>query len=437
MFTCPNSQELRISRAASSYSIKSPASCSSLNTSLSEQFQTKGVSNPASQITKSIWAPVATQNVFDVEALMYDTSYTGSDDLTCVSSSLSEPQKAAFSNSISLCKSIWSPADNSMEVSRPNTATPSSGSFTTISTSSTANNSLQQPPESYLPTDSFNPTNFHYLVDKIVKTNDQPASLFLQHKLRFSTVDVNAQIFAAIVIKAPPLMRNRFGNFLMQKVIEHGSPDQLLTIGRIIRQNISSLATDRFACHVVQKALDHLSLDMKYTLMDEMLKSAPHTITHKFGCHVWQRLFETSWDSAEKEGKPPRLMQGVEASLNGQWHSLANDENGSLVLQCIFENSNDSERAPIVEQVLSHMLEISMGQWGNWVVQHIVEHGSSQNREAIIKMLTANVFVMSIDQYASKVVEKILKIAAKKQLAEIIESVIKPQRNQKYSFHLT
>jgi len=411
------------------------------------------INNPAGQISKSIWAPVGRHTSASSASFLnsdinsenadqsapYDTSYTGSDDTSYTT--YVEPYHhipKSFSN-IANCRAIWSPIESVTTTSRTvdsaSTSSPSSTNF-----------SIQQP-ENYFASgkedSNFNPTNFQYLVDKIVKTNDQPASLFLQHKLRFSSQEVNQMIFTAIVTQAPTLMKNRFGNFLMQKVIEHGTPDQIRTIGMIVKGNVLGLSTDRFACHVVQKAIDFVDAKLKSEILAEILKVIPETITHKFGCHVWQRLFETGWvESSENVNdgrKPDILMASIDSSLQGKWHVLANDENGSLVLQCIFENCTEVERTPIVTQVLNHLVEISMGQWGNWVVQHVVEHGTQKNKEFIIKTLTQNVFIMSIDQYASKVVEKILKIAGKRDLYEIIDHIIRPSipsRGQKRAYIL-
>ena len=60
------------------------------------------------------------------------------------------------------------------------------------------------------------------LVDKIVKTNDQPCSIFLQQRLKTETAEVKTMIFEAIMNQLLPLMKNRFGNFLVQCCLECG-----------------------------------------------------------------------------------------------------------------------------------------------------------------------------------------------------------------------
>ncbi|KAI8826947.1 armadillo-type protein [Fimicolochytrium jonesii] len=263
--------------------------------------------------------------------------------------------------------------------------------------------------------------NFYYLVDKIVRTNDQPASLLLQQKLKTGGTDVKNMIFDAILGQAISLIKNRFGNFLMQRVLEFGTPQQVRVLGQTLRGNVLCLACDRFGCHVVQKALDTVDEDLKTLLISELFRCVRETITHRFACHVWQRIFQIKWS-----GEPPAVMHYLDAALKGQWHLIANDENGSLVVQCIFENCGQKEKGPILCEVLSRTVEVARGQWGNWVIQHILEHGAPVDRNYVMTILVHNFFPMAIDQYASKVVEKGLKLAPKREMYEMIETVLSP-----------
>lgn len=91
-------------------------------------------------------------------------------------------------------------------------------------------------------------------------------------------------------------------------------------------------------------------------LISELFCSIPETFTHRFSCHVWQRVFEIKWAL-----EPPAIMYFVQQAIAGQWAEIANDENGSLVVQCIFEHCNDVEKAPIIEDIFKCTMDISRG----------------------------------------------------------------------------
>ncbi|TPX37817.1 hypothetical protein SeMB42_g06744 [Synchytrium endobioticum] len=264
------------------------------------------------------------------------------------------------------------------------------------------------------------PISYHQLVDKIIRINDQPASLLLQQKLKSSDPAIRDAIFEAILREPLSLMRNRFGNFLMQRCLEYGSAQQIRMIGETLRGNVLSLSCDRFGCHVVQKALDTVSEPLKHVLVNELLPHATSTILHRFACHVWQRALEIKWTNCEA----PPIMRAAHAAVKGRWHMVAADESGSLVVQCVFERRGEEEKAPVMGEVLARAVEVSKGQWGNWVIQHILEHGAPADRSYLLRVVARNLKEMAADQYASKVVEKAMRVAPRRELSEMVEACI-------------
>ena len=69
--------------------------------------------------------------------------------------------------------------------------------------------------------------------------------------------------------QAYPLMVNRFGNFLVQRCFEHGTPEQVVAIANAIRGNTLNLSMDAFGCHVVQKAFDSVPEEYKAIMVHE------------------------------------------------------------------------------------------------------------------------------------------------------------------------
>ncbi|KAI8618561.1 armadillo-type protein [Chytriomyces sp. MP71] len=343
--------------------------------------------------------------------------------------------------------------------------------------------------------DRHNATTFQHLVDKIVRTQDQPASLLLQQKLKVNNHEIRSQIMDAILHQALNLIRNRFGNFLVQRCLEVGDPCQIRALAGSMLGCIVMLSCDRFGCHVVQKVLDVCDDEMKALIVNELLHAIPDTITHRFACHVWQRVFETKWaihpysaaggpynhhyhqqmhyavqnhfqHSSYNHQLPQQqqhlylpnlthltapqlqpqaqeedvltanftlssnvhpvisIVRCMDAVLHGQWHSIANDESGSLVVQCIFENCPESEKRGIIQEVLSHAADIAKGQWGNWVIQHLLDRGYQPDKAHILHVVSHHIHSLSVDQFASKVVEKALKTCPKKDLYSIVDRVV-------------
>ena len=109
-------------------------------------------------------------------------------------------------------------------------------------------------------------------------------------------------------------MVNRFGNFLIQRCFEHGTPEQVVAIANAIRGNTLNLSMDAFGCHVVQKAFDCVSEEHKAIMVHELLRRIPETVVHRYACHVWQKLFELRWS-----GEPPQVMVKVNEARGRPW----------------------------------------------------------------------------------------------------------------------
>lgn len=176
-------------------------------------------------------------------------------------------------------------------------------------------------------------------MDKIVCSNDQQASIFLQQKLKVGTPEQKYEIVEAIVEQCYALMVNRFGNFLVQRCFEHGTPEQVIKIAEGIRGHTLALSMDPFGCHVVQKAFDSVPENYKAIMVHELLRRIPETVIHRYACHVWQKLFELRWTET-----PPQIMKYVNEALQGMWHEVALGETGSLVVQNIFENCLEDDK---------------------------------------------------------------------------------------------
>ncbi|KAF2160984.1 hypothetical protein M409DRAFT_28590 [Zasmidium cellare ATCC 36951] len=288
--------------------------------------------------------------------------------------------------------------------------------------------STQQAPPTYLNTteplnyrrllDRNMSCNWKYIVDKIVCSNDQQASIFLQQKLKCGTAEQKFEIVQAIIDQAYPLMINRFGNFLIQRCFEHGTPEQVIAIAQAIRGNTLNLSMDAFGCHVVQKAFDAVPEEYKAIMVHELLRRIPETVIHRYACHVWQKLFELRWSDS-----PPQIMKYVNEALRGMWHEVALGETGSLVVQNIFENCLEEDKRPCINEVLASIDTVAHGQFGNWCIQHICEHGSIPDRTRATDHVIRYSTEYSMDQFASKVVEKCLKMGGTEFLDRYLDRV--------------
>ena len=70
-------------------------------------------------------------------------------------------------------------------------------------------------------------------------------------------------VFGEILSSAYSLMTDVFGNYVIQKFFEFGSPDQKQTLAQRVRGQVLPLALQMYGCRVIQKALESIPPEMQ------------------------------------------------------------------------------------------------------------------------------------------------------------------------------
>ena len=70
-------------------------------------------------------------------------------------------------------------------------------------------------------------------------------------------------VFNEILSAAYSLMTDVFGNYVIQKFFEFGTPEQKQTLAQRVRGHVLPLALQMYGCRVIQKALEAIPRDMQ------------------------------------------------------------------------------------------------------------------------------------------------------------------------------
>ncbi|KAG8838695.1 hypothetical protein FRB91_002426 [Serendipita sp. 411] len=248
---------------------------------------------------------------------------------------------------------------------------------------------------------------YHLLVHRVVTKSDQQASIFIQQKLKNAGAEERSRIVQAIAERGLDMMQGRFGNWCVQRCLEAPcSRVDRMKIVECMSGHIVELSTNCYGTHVVQKALE-CEEDIKRIIVNELLDNEPaYTLTSKHCSHVWAKIMEINW----VDSPAPPIFNVVNRSLRGKWASLACHETGSLVVQTIFENMDDTDdKLIIVDEILTNLSEVVKNQWGAFVIQHIIEHGDAAVSHRTSLSLICDLAVYGVHDIAVKSILKILK----------------------------
>ncbi|KIR28760.1 pumilio 2 [Cryptococcus deuterogattii 99/473] len=199
---------------------------------------------------------------------------------------------------------------------------------------------------------------------------DQHGSRFIQQKLEIATPEDRQKLFDEIYPNAYQLMTDVFGNYVTQKMFEHGDQLQKAALAK------------KMDGRVVQKALDHLLNEQRAKIVAEL---EPHILECVKSSNANHRMINIG---------PP---QSIPDSFIGHVEELAKHPYGCRVLQKTFENLDDKMKRSLLDEMHEY-----------YVIQSVITVGEPEDRNKIISQLKGRIATLARHKFASNVVEKAL-----------------------------
>ncbi|KAL9254725.1 Pumilio homolog 6, chloroplastic-like protein [Drosera capensis] len=220
------------------------------------------------------------------------------------------------------------------------------------------------------------------------------------HKLEHCSSDMKASVFAEVLPHASKLMTDVFGNYVIQKFFEYGTPEQRKELANKLKGQISSLSMQMYGCRVIQKALDVIEVDQKAELVRELDGHVVRCVHDQNGNHVVQKCIESI---------PIEKVDFIIYAFRGEVANLSMHPYGCRVIQRVLDRcANEAQSRFLVDEILECVCTLAQDQYGNYVTQHVLEKGQRNERSQIIRKLSGQVVQMSQHKFASNVVEKCL-----------------------------
>ena len=228
-------------------------------------------------------------------------------------------------------------------------------------------------------------------------------------------------VFEEIQNDAQAIMKDVFGNFVIQKVIEYGPEDHIVSLFDTIKGKILELSKHIYGWRVIQKFIEifsknshsYINLIIDGILREHLLE----WIYDQYGNHVIQKIIEKI---------PYKEISFIQQHIENNWKDLWMNTFGWRVIQRIIEYCPDIWTDPIYEQIIGNdVIDLWKDQFGNYVVQLILEKGHRPNdRKSIWCYLLGDARMLSIHKYASNVVEKCIEYWNEEDKKYLIEELL-------------
>ncbi|KAF8350692.1 armadillo-type protein [Amanita rubescens] len=256
---------------------------------------------------------------------------------------------------------------------------------------------------------------FGYIVEF---SGDQHGSRFIQQKLETATSEEKQFVFDEIVPdNALQLIQDVFGNYVIQKLFEHGTQVQKTILANTMEGRLLGLSLQMYGCRVVQKAIEFVLPDQQGAIVKELDPHVLKCVKDSNGNHVIQKLVERV--------SPERL--GFVCMFRGNVYELATHPYGCRVLQRCLEHLPEEHTRPLLDELHSYTNSLMQDQFGNYVVQFVIEHGKPSDKILVLDRLKGNMLKMAQHKFASNVCEKALVCADSENRRRLLHEIMTPK----------
>lgn len=259
---------------------------------------------------------------------------------------------------------------------------------------------------------------------------DQHGSRFIQQRLEVSQDNEKQIVFEEVLPAAQSLMTDVFGNYVIQKLFEYGSPHQCDTLALVLTGQAVPLALQMYGCRVIQKALEYVSKDRLIALVQEFEGPSVLRCVHdQNGNHVIQKCIEVickmAKDCSQQEADSLHSkIQFIIDAFKGRVKELSMHPYGCRVVQRILEHCSNSQKSVVLDELRQCCDELIQDQYGNYVIQHVMQHGWDADKAKLVKNVQSRLLEYSQHKFASNVVEKCILYAERKDRDEMIWKII-------------
>ncbi|TDL27491.1 ARM repeat-containing protein [Rickenella mellea] len=251
-------------------------------------------------------------------------------------------------------------------------------------------------------------------------SGDQHGSRFIQQKLETAPSEEKQFVFDEIVpTQALQLIQDVFGNYVIQKLFEHGTHTQKSILVNTMEGHVLTLSLQMYGCRVVQKAIEYVLPDQQLAFVQELDTHVLKCVKDANGNHVIQKLIERV--------SPERL--GFVQAFQGNVYELSTHPYGCRVLQRCFEHLGDDQTRPLLDELHKYIANLMQDQFGNYVIQFVLERGQPQDQALIISKLRGQMLQMARHKFASNVCEKALITADPENRRILIDEIMTPKQD--------
>ena len=258
-----------------------------------------------------------------------------------------------------------------------------------------------------------------FLAHNIFKLGqDQAGCRFLQEKIQSDPKNIVPIFFQAMIPYIIPLIKDPFGNYLVQKFFPYLTIDNIRTVLKEISPNILNIGSNNHGTRVLQNIINYLLTPELVSMFSNIIK--PHIIPllkEIHGLHIINKLLSLH----------PEVENEIDKIIIDNCPILAMHKHGCFFLQKILEGPDRPLKYELIKNLLDICLGLIIDQFGNYVIQSILQLNISKYSSAIALLISENAPSYSKHRYSCNVIEKCFDFCGKKERNILIKKLSTPE----------
>ena len=246
---------------------------------------------------------------------------------------------------------------------------------------------------------------------------DQAGCRFLQEKLE---KDQNAPkaFYNAILPHILALVKDPFGNYLVQKICNYLNEEEIKKIFEIISPNILDIGSNSHGTRVIQHLVNFLKTEDLVNYFLNILK--PHVIPllkELNGTHIINKFITDH----------PECANEINKIIVENSSTLATHRHGCCILQRLLDGTDKKLKNDLIDNLIENCFVLIIDQFGNYVIQSILLLNNAKASGAIALKICDNLQYYSKHRYSSNVIEKCFDYCGRKEKKVLVQKICSPE----------
>ena len=261
--------------------------------------------------------------------------------------------------------------------------------------------------------------SYEYLAHNIfILSKDQAGCRFLQEKLEKEPQIATNYFYEAILPFILPLVKDPFGNYLIQKLCKTLDDKKIKKILEIMSKTILDIGSNNHGTRVIQQIINYLNTKELLDYFIEIIKPYIIPLLKELnGTHIIQKLLTEHPESGDIINK----------IIVENCSSLATHRHGCCVLQKFLDGPYKKLKNDLMQNLINNCLVIITDQFGNYVIQTVLLLNNKKVSSEISLKIAGNLPYYSKHRYSSNVVEKCFDYCREEEKRMFVEKLCPPE----------